>query len=78
MPVFRYKAVDAAGDVATKKHPLPRHQYPVEDNDAIHFLEARTERCIEMRAAQVEAVAAEELEPWRIAVDREGESKRLG
>src|ERR1051326_7902078 len=49
--------------VAEEENALPRHQHIVEEHDAVHLLEARAERVIEMRAALIEAVAAEELEP---------------
>src|SRR5882724_2340151 len=52
-------------DVAQQEHPLPRHQHVVEEDDAIHLLEARAERVVEMRAPEIEALAAQESEPRR-------------
>ena len=40
----------ASGDVAAQKHPLPGYQHMIEDDDAVHLLEARGERRIEVRA----------------------------
>ena len=37
--------------VAEQEHALPGHQHVVEEDDAIHLLEARAERVIEMRPA---------------------------
>ena len=63
-------------DIVEQEHPLPRHQDVVEEHDAIHLLEARAQRMVEMRAAQIEAVAAEEFEPRRAARDREIDRER--
>ena len=53
--------------LAQQEHALPRHQHVVEEHDAVHLLEARAERMVEMRAADVEAVAAEEAQAGRAA-----------
>ena len=50
-------------DIVEQEHALPRHQHVVEEHDAIHLLEARAQGMVEMRAAEIEAVAAEEFEP---------------
>ena len=63
-------------DVAQQEDPLPRHQHIVEEDDAIHLLETRAERMVEMRAAEIEAFAAEEAEPRRATRDREVERER--
>ena len=52
----------AAVDVAVQEHVLPRHEDVVENDDGIHLLEARAKRMVEMRAAVVDALAADELE----------------
>src|SRR5262249_3497943 len=63
-------------DVAENENALPRHQYVVEEDDAVHLLEARAQRMVEMRAALIEAVAAEELEARGAAGN--GERQRKG
>ena len=63
-------------DVIEQKNPLPRHQDVVEEHNAVHLLEARAQRVVEMRAAEVEAVAAQEFQPLRTARDREIDRKR--
>src|SRR5213079_3077919 len=63
-------------DVIEQEDALPRHQDIVEEHDAIHLLEARAERMIEMRAPEIKAVAAEEFEPLGAAGDREIDRER--
>src|SRR5439155_1376798 len=46
-------------------------QHIVEEHDAIHLLEARRQRMVEARAAEVEALPAEELQSRRPAGDGE-------
>ncbi len=63
-------------DIAQQKHPLPRHQHVVEKDDAVHLFEAGGERVVEMRAAGIDAVAAQEAQPLGAARDRKGERER--
>ena len=63
-------------DIAQQKDALPRHQHIVEKDDAIHLLEARAERVVEMRAPQIEALAAQEFEARRAARDRKADRER--
>ena len=63
-------------DVAQQEHALPRHQHVVEEDDAVHLLEARAQRMLEVRAAQVEALPAQELEPGCRARDGEVQRER--
>ena len=74
-PVVMPGAVDQV-DVAQQEHALPRHQHVVEEGHAVHLLEARAERMVEVRAPEVEALAAQELQPRRAAGD--GEVEREG
>jgi hypothetical protein len=61
-------------DVAQHEHPFPGHEHVVEEDDGIHLLEARSERVIEVRPAEVEALAAQEPQSGRAA--RDGEVQR--
>src|SRR5262249_40186897 len=63
-------------DIAKQEHPFPRHEHVVEEDDAVHLLEARAERMVEMRAAEVEALAAQKSEPRRAARYRKADRKR--
>ena len=63
-------------DVTQQEHPLPRHQHVVEEHDAVHLLEARAEGMLEVRPPEVEALAAQELQPRRAAGDGEVERER--
>ena len=63
-------------DIAIDEHAFPWHFDIVEEHDAIHFLEARAERVVETRAAEVEAVAAEEAQAGGAAGDGEGDGER--
>ena len=58
------RAVDER-DVAEQEHPLPGHQHVVEEDDAVHLLEARAQRVVEVRPPQVEALATQEPEARR-------------
>ena len=68
-------AVDEA-DVAQHEHPLPRHQHVVEEGDAVHLLEARAERMVEVRASEVEALSTQEAQARRAARNREVDGER--
>ena len=50
---------------------LPGHEHVVEDDDRVDLLETRAERVIEVAAAEVEALAAEEAQTRGVARDRE-------
>ncbi len=63
-------------NITQQEDPLPRHHHVVEEDDAIHLLEARGERVVEMRTPEIEAVAAQEFEPRRAAGDRKAQRKR--
>ena len=65
----------AALDVAIQEDVLPRHEHVVEDHDRVHLLEARAERMIEVRAAVVDALAADEAQARRVV--RNGEAERV-
>ena len=69
------RAVQQA-DIAVHEHPLPRHFHIVEEHDAVHLLEARAERMVEMRPSEIEAVAAQEAQPRCSARDGEGDRER--
>src|SRR6202035_23479 len=58
-------------DVAVDEHPLPRHRYVVEDRERVLFVIVRAERAVEVAASGVVGLAADELQPLRIARDRE-------
>ena len=62
--------------VAQQEDSFPRHQHIVEEDDAIHLLETRAERVVEMRPPQIEALAAQEFEARRAARDREADRER--
>ena len=51
---------------------LPGDEDVVEDHDRVDLLEPRRERVVEVAAAEVEALAAEEAEAGRVARDGEG------
>ena len=53
-------------DITQQKYPLPRHHHVIEKDRAIHLLKPRSQRLVEMRAALVKAVAAQEFEPGGI------------
>src|SRR5579872_7371696 len=63
-------------DVAVDEHTVPRHFDIVEEYDAVHFLKTRTERMVEMRAAESEAVAAEEAQAGCAAGNGERHGER--
>ena len=54
---------------------LPRDEDVVEHHDRVDLLEARRERVVEVAAAEVEALAAEEAQARRVA--RDGERVRV-
>ena len=54
---FKSGAVDEV-HVAQQEHALPRHQHIVEKDHAVHVLEARGERMVEVRMLEVETLAA--------------------
>src|SRR6202035_2505451 len=60
-------------DVAVNEHPLPRYRHVVEDRERVLLVIVRSERAVEVAAAGVVGLAADELEPWRAAWDREAE-----
>src|SRR5215467_5020187 len=63
-------------DIAQQKHAFPRHQYVVEEDNAVHLLETRAERMVETGAAIVEAFAAQEFDARSTARDRKADRKR--
>ena len=63
-------------DVPQEEHALPWHQHVVEEDDAIHLLEARAEGMLEVRAPEVEALPTQELQARRGAGDGEVERER--
>src|SRR5204862_8364386 len=63
-------------DIVEQEYSLPRHQHVVEEHDAIHLLEARAQGMVDMRAAEIEAVAAQEFESLGAARDRQIDRKR--
>src|SRR5689334_7804836 len=66
-------AVDEV-NVAQQEHALPRHQHIVEKDHAVHLLEARGERMVEVRTLEVETLAAQEAKTRRAAWDRKSHS----
>src|SRR5215470_11928154 len=71
----RTGAVDEA-HVPEQKHPLPWDEDVVEEHDAVHLLEPRAERMIEVRATEVEALATQEPEPRGAAGNGEVQGER--
>ena len=63
-------------DIAEQEDPFPGHQYIIEKDRAVHLLETRAERVVEMRPAEIEALAAQEFEPRRAAWDRKAQRER--
>jgi hypothetical protein len=59
--------------VAEQEDALPRHQHVVEEDDAVHLLEAGAERVVEMGTAEIVAVAAKEAQALGGAGNGEGE-----
>ena len=65
----------ASRDVAAQEYALPRHQHVVEHDHRVHLVEARRERVVEARAAEVEASRHRNFRPG-VAIDRERQRER--
>ena len=64
----------ASSSVAAKKHTFPWHQHVFENYDAVHLFKSGSERIVEMGAAAIEWIAADEPEARRVT--RNGECQR--